>query len=122
MAYLLASYNDNYGTTFSNSAYLRITDVQVKRHEQDAVVLYEVYASSNIAESGNYSPIYKDGHVFFSDTSTGNLYSDCFATGSEASSANVTANTVQDILQCQAYIGLKSHPSTANLVANATII
>jgi hypothetical protein len=122
MAYLLASYTDSYGTTFSNSAYLRITDVQVKRHEQDAIVLYEVYASSNIAESGNYSPIYKDGHVFFSDTSTGNLYSDCFGIVSEASSANVTANTVQDILQCQAYIGLKSHPSTSNLLANATIV
>jgi hypothetical protein len=129
MAYQLASYTDAYGTTH-DAAYLRITKVDVHHKAAQAVVSFEVYASKTAAEDGSSQPLKSDGYAFVdgetsstsSSSSTSTLYSANFATTLGTDPSGTQPTDVNDILQCQAYLALKNHPSLTTLLSGATVV
>lgn len=126
MAYQLASYTDAYGTTH-DAAYLRITKVDVQHKAAQAVVSFEVYASKAAADGGS-QPLTRDGYGFADETastsssSSSTLYSANFATALGTDPSGTQPTEVNDILQCQAYLALKNHPSLTTLLSGATVV
>lgn len=132
MAYQLASYTDAYGTTH-DAAYLRVTKVEVHHKAAQAVVSFEVYASKTAAEDGSSQPLKSDGYAFVdgetsstssssSSSSTSTLYTSNFATTLGTDPSGTQPTDVNDILQCQAYLALKNHPSLTTLLSGATVV
>jgi hypothetical protein len=104
MAYQLASYTDAYGTTH-DAAYLRVTKVEIHHKAAQAAVSFEVYASKTAAEDGSSQPLKSAVYVFADETTSSS-----------------TSTLYTSILQCQAYLALKNHPSLTTLLSGATVV
>ena len=138
MGYQLASYTDEFGTAHS-AAYLRVTSVEVQHKAKTAVVEFEIYSSAAAATDGASQPLKRDGYAFTdtaSSSSSSSSSSTSTTTASSSSSTLYTSNfattlgtdptgtqptDVNDILQCQAYLALRNHPTLTTLLSGATV-
>lgn len=115
MAYQLASYTTDSGIALTD-AYLKIINVQMQHYNACAIVSYEIYANE-AASSAGYVPVKKDGYSF-----DGTLYTTNFATALGTDPSGTQPTCVNDIIQCQAYLALKNHPSLTALLRGATAV
>jgi hypothetical protein len=115
MCYQLASYTTNSGIVLT-AAYLRIVNVQVQHCNASAIVSFEIYANEATATAGD-EPVKKDGYSF-----EGTLYTANFATTLGTDPSGTQPTCVNDIIQCQAYLALKNHPSLTTLLTGATAV
>jgi len=112
-------------TPTHDAAYLRVTKVDVHHKAAQAVVSFEVYASKTAAEDGSSQPLKSAVYVFADETtssSTSTLYISNFATTLGTDPSGTQPTDVNDILQCQAYLALKNHPSLTTLLSGATVV
>ena len=116
MAYQLTSIVDKFGTTHSG-AYLRITSVEVRHHIEAAVVSYEIYESASSASSGSYQPLQTGVATF-----TGDTYSSTFGSSLGTDPLGTQPTNVNDIVQCQAYLAMKSDSECESLLSGATAV
>lgn len=83
---------------------------------------FSIFASAAAATAGN-EPVKQNAYEFY-DSSDGNtkLYTPNFAAIPGTDPLGTQATDVNDILQCQAYLALKNHPSLTALLAGATAV
>lgn len=121
MAYQLSGYTASSGIALG-TAYLRVTGVDVEHAAKRVQVNYAIYATADTAAAKNDSVA--TGVCSFYDSSDGNdlLYTDNFACALGTDPLGTQPTDVHDILQCQAYLALKNHPSLTTLLTGATAV
>jgi hypothetical protein len=119
MSYQLASFTTSSGIDLT-SAYLRITNVQIEHKNKQAIVSYKIYATKAAYTAGS-DPVSSNGYVF-DDTTSSNLFTNNFACALGTDPLGTQPTDVHDILQCQAYLALKNHPSLTTLLTGATAV
>ena len=119
MAYQLASFTTSSGIALT-SAYLRITNVQIQHKDKIVVVSYRIYATKAAYTAGS-DPVHSDGYAF-SDDGTSTLFTSNFACVLGTDPLGTQPTDVHDILQCQAYLAMKNHPSLTTLLTGATAV
>ena len=115
MAYQLANYTTDSGITLT-AAYLRITNVQIQKDSLSARVSCEIYADQ-AASAAEKTVVATGEYTFLDAIYTANF--DCVP-GTDPSGTQPT--TVDGILQTQAYLALKNHPSLTTILAGATSV
>jgi len=120
MAYLLPTFtHPSNGAVYPN-AYARVFSVKKNKAQKVAIVQFEVFASQ-AARAALKDPVFMLPVQFMDTTTAPTQYSSLFsAPPVAADTLPAPAVNVDDIDISQAYVGLKTHPATAAILAAGT--
>ena len=120
MAFLLPNFtHPGNGADYPN-AYARVFSVKKNKAQKVAIVQFEVF-TNQAARTALKDPVYMLAVQFMDTPTSPTQYSSLFsAPPVAAASLPAPAVNVDDIDISQTYVGLKTHPATAAILAAAT--